>query len=142
MYHSHANEPTQHRAGMLGALIVVDSALGVPRDDHTIFLKTARAPVGAVPVVDINGQSNPDTIVLHAGQPARLRLISLSLLNPNAAVQVTARQDSAAVVVVDSLLVLWRPLAKDGADLPEASRTLRRARQAIAMGETYDFELT
>jgi len=142
IYHTHANEPKQHRAGLLGALIVVDSALGVPRDDHTIFLKTARAGFQATPVFDVNGQTNPDTIVLHAGQPARLRLISLALLNPNVAVQVTARQDSVAVLTMDSLLVQWRPLAKDGADLPEASRAPRRARQTIAMGETYDFELT
>ena len=142
IYHTHANEPVQHRAGLLGALIVVDSALGVPRDDHTIFLKTARTGLDAVPVLDVNGQSNPDTIVLHAGQPARLRLISLALLNPNVAVQVTARQDSVSVLRMDSLLVQWRPLAKDGADLPEASRTPSRARQTMAMGETYDFELT
>jgi len=71
-----------------------------------------------------------------------MRLISLALLNPNVAVQVTARPDSVGVLTMDSLLVQWRPLAKDGADLPEASRAPRRARQTIAMGETYDFELT
>ena len=142
MYHTHANEPKQHRAGLLGALIVVDSTLGVPRDDYTIFIKTARAGLQAVPLFDVNGQTNPDTIVLHVGEPARLRLMSLALLNPNVAVQVTARQDSIGVLTMDSLLVQWRPLAKDGADLPEASRASRRARQTIAMGETYDFELT
>jgi FtsP/CotA-like multicopper oxidase with cupredoxin domain len=142
IYHTHANEPRQHRAGLLGALIVVDSALGTPRDDYTVFLKTARAGLRATPVLDINGQSNPDTIVLHAGRPARLRLISLALVNPNAAVQITARRDSAVVLVADSLLLQWRPLAKDGADLPEAARIPRRARQVIAMGETYDFEFT
>ncbi len=34
----------------------------------------------------------------------------------------------------------WRPLAKDGADLPAAARTLRPAKQMISIGETYDFE--
>jgi FtsP/CotA-like multicopper oxidase with cupredoxin domain len=142
MYHTHANEPLQHRAGLVGALIVVDSALGVPSDDHTIFLKSARAGLQAVPVLDINGQLNPDTIVFHVGRSVRLRLISLALVNPNAAVQLTARQDSLATLVVDSLVLQWRPLAKDGADLPEAGRAPRRARQVIAMGETYDFEFT
>jgi len=42
----------------------------------------------------------------------------------------------------DSLIVQWRPLAKDGADLPEASRFPRLARQIMAMGETYDFLFT
>ena len=36
----------------------------------------------------------------------------------------------------------WRPLAKDGADLPISFRVPRRARQVIGMGEKYDFELT
>jgi manganese oxidase len=140
MYHSHVNEPLQHRAGMLGALIVVDS-LGAPLDDHTFFLKTARARrVGAV--LDVNGQPNPDTVMLRVGQPARLRFLSLALLNPNTAVQVTARSDSAGVVLNDTLIVRWRPIAKDGADLPLASRAPRLARQVMGMGETYDFELT
>ena len=73
---------------------------------------------------------------------ARLRLISLALLNPNVAVQLTARRDSVGVLPMDSLLVQWRPLATDGADLPEASRAPRRTRQTMAMGETYDFEFT
>jgi hypothetical protein len=139
MYHSHVNEPLQHRAGMLGALIVVDS-LGSRGGDHTFFLKTARARrVGAV--LDINGQPNPDTVTLRVGQPTHLRFISLALVNPSAAVQVTSRPDSASVPN-DSLLVQWRPVAKDGADLPLASRAPRPARQVIGMGETYDFELT
>jgi manganese oxidase len=140
MYHSHVNEPVQHRAGMLGALIVVDS-LGAPGDDHTFFLKTARARrVGAV--LDVNGQPNPDTVTLRVGEPARLRFLSLALLNPNTAVQVTARSDSAGVLPNDTLIVQWRPIAKDGADLPPAWRAPRLARQVMGMGETYDFELT
>jgi FtsP/CotA-like multicopper oxidase with cupredoxin domain len=140
MYHTHANEPKQHRAGLVGALIVVDSALGA--DDHTIFLKTARAGLNAEPVLDINGQTNPDTIVLHVGRVARLRFLSLSLLNPSAAVQLTAQQDSMRVLRGDSLIVQWRPIAKDGADLPDEGRLPRLARQIMAMGETYDFLFT
>jgi len=141
MYHSHVNEPVQHRAGLLGALIVVDS-LGVGGADYTFFLKTARAGLDAAPVLDLNGQSNPDTLVLHVGQPARLRFLSLALLNPNAAVQLTARPDSARTVPNDTLLVRWRPIAKDGADLPQTARAPRSARQIVSIGETYDFEFT
>jgi FtsP/CotA-like multicopper oxidase with cupredoxin domain len=142
IYHSHVNEPIQHRAGLLGALIVVDPALGPAGDDQTFFLKSSRAGGRAVPVLDINGQANPDTVVLHVGQPARLRFISLALLNPNARVILTARADSAAALSADSLTVSWRPLAKDGADLPPDARAARPARQIIGMGETYDFEFT
>jgi FtsP/CotA-like multicopper oxidase with cupredoxin domain len=140
IYHSHVNEPVQHRAGMLGALIVVDS-LGAAADDATIFLKSARQ-AGAGAVLDLNGQANPDTITLHVGRPARLRLISLALLNPNAVVILTARPDSATVLRADSLVLQWQPIAKDGADLPPAMRAPRLARQIIGMGETYDFEFT
>jgi len=142
IYHSHVNEPVQHRAGLLGALIVVDQALGAAGDDQTFFLKSSLAGAGAVPVLDINGQADPDTVVLHIGRPARLRFISLALLNPNARVILTARADSAAVLTADSLVVSWRPLAKDGADLPPEARVARSARQIIGMGETYDFEFT
>ena len=143
IYHSHVNEPIQHRAGMLGALIVVDS-LGARGDDATIFLKSARAGVAAQPspVLDLNGQVNPDTITLHVGQLARLRFISLALLNPNAVVILTSRPDSAAALRADSLVLRWTPRAKDGADLPSSMRSARVARQIIGMGETYDFEFT
>ena len=40
----------------------------------------------------------------------------------------------------DTMLVKWRPLAKDGADLPERDRTLRPAQQTVSIGETYDIE--
>jgi FtsP/CotA-like multicopper oxidase with cupredoxin domain len=52
-------------------LIVVDSALGVHATIHDLSQDRPRRAAGR-PVLDINGQSNPDTIVLHAGQPARL----------------------------------------------------------------------
>src|SRR5262249_8567005 len=34
----------------------------------------------------------------------------------------------------------WRPIAKDGADLPAGQREPGPAQLAIAVGETYDFE--
>ena len=119
---------------------MVDPALGASGDDRTFFLKSSRAGARAVPILDINGQADPDTVVLHVGRPARLRFISLALLNPNARVILTARADSAAALTVDSLVASWRPLAKDGADLPPEARVARLARQISGMGETYDFE--
>lgn len=40
------------------------------------------------------------------------------------------------------MVVNWRPVAKDGFDLPGAMQAPRPARQIISMGETYDFEFT
>lgn len=35
----------------------------------------------------------------------------------------------------------WRPLAKDGTDLPVARQVMRAARQPVSIGETADVEL-
>jgi hypothetical protein len=40
------------------------------------------------------------------------------------------------------MIVRWRPLAKDGFDLPAAQQVPRPASQVVSMGETYDFEYT
>ena len=139
MYHSHVNEVRQHSAGLIGPLIVRDSADRTVGDEATFFLKGSRDHSAANPL-EINGTLNPDTVVLHVGKPARLRFISLAIVNPNATVWLTARRDSALTITRDTLVVRWRPVAKDGADLPESARTMRLARQIISMGETYDFE--
>jgi hypothetical protein len=54
----------------------------------------------------------------------------------------TARRDSASTSLADSMVMEWRLVAKDGAELPPAQRLTLPARQLIAMGETYDFEVT
>ena len=141
IYHSHINEPRQQRAGLLGALIVRDAGARPVDAEHTFFLKSSRVR-GAVTPIEIDGQAVPDTVRMRVGRPYRVRLIAVTTLNPNAAVMLTARPDSSFANVPDSLLQQWRPLAKDGADYPEALRIPRRARQVISMGETYDFEFT
>jgi hypothetical protein len=40
----------------------------------------------------------------------------------------------------DSTVVMWRPLSKDGADLPARFRREIPARAPISIGETMDFE--
>lgn len=142
MYHSHVDDVRQQRAGMVGAMIVRDGPAVPLPDEYEIFLKgTTNGAVGASPL-EIGGRGDGDTLVLHAGRPARFRLMSLALVNPNATVFLTARADSAYRIPRDSLLVRWIPVAKDGADLPPSARQPRLARQTISMGETYDFEYT
>jgi manganese oxidase len=140
IYHSHINEVRQHAAGLVGSLIVRDGATS-PENDYTFLLKAPRAAPQNVPL-EINGHVNPDTVVVRAGQPMRLRLISLVSFNPNASFVLTTRPDSSFANTPDSLTVQWRPVAKDGADLPASARTPRPARQIVTMGETYDFEYT
>lgn len=139
IYHSHVNETRQHRAGLVGALIVRDEA---PRDagSEPIFLIKSARGSRQTGVLEVNGQSNPDTVVLRAGQRYRLRFIGMMVGNPNSLVTLTARPDSSLANLRDTLLVRWRPLAKDGAELFEQERGLRPAAQFISIGETYDFE--
>lgn len=141
IYHSHVNEPRQHAAGMLGALIVRDA--GAPADnDHSFLLKANRAnPLGNGPL-EINGMVNPDTIMVPVGRPMRFRFINLSMFHPNARFILTARRDSVFELPADSLQARWLFVAKDGADLPGPQRVTRPARQIVSMGETYDFSYT
>lgn len=139
IYHSHVNEVLQHRAGLLGALIVRDGPPDAAESDHMFFFKTSH--LGGAPAeapATINGQADPDTVVLRAGQPARLRFVHMALGGANAMFLLTARADSAFLLPQDTMVVLWRPVAKDAQDLP--GQPAVAARQNISMGETYDFE--
>lgn len=141
IYHAHVDEVRQHQAGLAGALIVRDPGATRSGDEHVFFLKGSRE-LNAASALDIGGKANPDTVVLHVGRPARLRFISLAIVNPDATVSLTARRDSSFANLRDTMLVQWSPVAKDGADLPAAARDLRLARQIVGMGETYDFAYT
>jgi FtsP/CotA-like multicopper oxidase with cupredoxin domain len=142
IYHSHADEIRQHRAGLVGALIVEDSAAGPRPDDLVFVIKSAReksGPTDSSPL-EINGTIDPDTVLLRAGHRYRLRFIGMQVRFPNATLSLTARPDSSYANVPDSLVVDWRPVAKDGSTIPRGSQKPRRAQQIVSMGETYDFE--
>jgi hypothetical protein len=140
MYHAHVDEVREQLAGLEGALIVsAHSAMRLP-DDHVLFFKgVAGSPVHPL---EVDGRADPDTIVLHAGRPARFRILNLSTFNPAPQVWLTARRDSAAQIKDDSLLERWRVVAKDGFDRPDPKGALQPARRVVATGETYDFEYT
>jgi FtsP/CotA-like multicopper oxidase with cupredoxin domain len=142
IYHSHADEIRQHRAGLVGALIVEDSGADRRPDDLIFVIKSAReksSPTDPSPV-EINGTIDPDTVVLRAGHAYRLRFIGMQVRFPNATLSLTTRPDSSSANLPDSLVVAWRPVAKDGATIPAGSEKPRRAQQIVSMGETYDFE--
>ena len=69
--------------------------------------------------------------MLAAGRTHRFRLLNLGVaLN----VRFQLRQDTTTAE--------WRARAEDGADLAPALRVLQPAAQIVAVGETFDFELT
>ena len=140
LYHSHVAEPRHHRAGLVGALIVRDAPLADRAAEHTFVLKSGRGS-GEDDAREINGQASPDTVVLRTGRTYRFRIANLSIGTPNATVNLTSRPDAAYSGGRDTLLVNWRPVAKDGADLPPGKRTVVSATQVVTIGETYDFEV-
>jgi FtsP/CotA-like multicopper oxidase with cupredoxin domain len=138
MYHAHVDELRQQVAGLEGALVVRDSGTAPSADDHSFFLKGASGDEGFP--IEINGQVNPDTVILHVGRPARVRLMNLSTFNVAPVFSLTTRPDSAFTLARDTMVAEWRALAKDGFDLPAAAQRVRPARQIIGIGETYDFD--
>jgi FtsP/CotA-like multicopper oxidase with cupredoxin domain len=143
MYHAHIDEVREQTAGLQGALIVREPGATASVDEHVFFLKSSRLNLAGNAPVEINGRMHPDTVVLHAGQPARLRLINLMSHHGGAAAsfRLALPDDSTSMRGGETALV-WRPIAKDGFDRPTSARTPRPAQQVVVIGETYDFEFT
>jgi len=145
MYHAHVDEAPEDIAGMEGALVVRDAGASAPAssaiEEHVFFFKgQLRNPEHPL---EIDGQPDPDTVVLHVGRTARLRLLNLaSSSTPAPTFSLTARPDSVPKVGADTMIVRWVPVAKDGFDIPQSRRKSRPAREIVAVGETYDFEYT
>jgi hypothetical protein len=136
IYHTHLHDERQLPLGLYGAMIVVDEEEKFdPATDH-VFVVARKgldpaAPnviVPAIPVV-LNGESSP-RYVWKAGQRHRVRLINIT-------------PDDIVTVGLETAqgLTTWKPVTKDGAPLPQQLRTAAPARQTIAVGETYDFEV-
>jgi FtsP/CotA-like multicopper oxidase with cupredoxin domain len=132
IYHTHADEVRQQHAGLAGALVVSERSR--PRDpahDIPLVLTESRSADGRVTTL-VNGSAAPQALVLRVGTTYRLRLVQMSV----------SRSVLWAELWRDSVRLNWRPVAKDGAELPEAARVSRVARLRFGIGETYDFEFT
>jgi len=136
MYHTHLHDERQLPLGLYGPMIVVDADGDFdPVTDH-VFMIGRRgidpaAPdvlIPATPVV-VNGATAP-RFVWKAGVRHRVRLINITPGDIFSVSLQTAQGPS-----------MWMPVTKDGAPLPAAARVAVPARQTIAVGETYDFEV-
>ena len=136
MYHTHLHDERQLPLGLYGPMIVVDAdEMFDPATDHVLMVSRSgldpAAPnvlIPATPVV-LNGEPAPQ-FVWAAGQRHRVRLINIT---PDDILTVSLHTPQGGVA--------WTPVTKDGAPLPASLRTPVPARQTIAVGETYDFEL-
>jgi len=132
IYHTHVDETTQQLAGLAGPLIVLEPGRTLdPTTDHSIMITTPPVWEDELRSVLLNGSAAPAPLTLRAGVAQRLRLINMTTRRPGVRVELWR----------DTALLLWRPLAKDGADLPASRRVGRPARSPITIGETMDYEL-
>ena len=131
MYHTHMDEGEQLSSGMYGPLIVLEPG---QRYDPTVDLTfiAGNAVVRDSIKIALNGRAEPPLLTLRSGTRYRLRFMNIHSAG-------AGRVDLRA----DSLHLTWRPLAKDGADLPEKFKTPRPSWfRLFGVGETYDFEWT
>jgi len=139
MYHAHVDEVREQLAGLEGALIVREPGVAASSDEHVFFFK--ELSTSRVKQFETNGQANPDTVVLHAGVAARLRILNLNT-NFFAPIFALAPAGARAPSLDADSVVAWQLVAKDGFDLPPSAQRLRPARQVAGIGETYDFAYT
>jgi FtsP/CotA-like multicopper oxidase with cupredoxin domain len=135
IYHTHLHDYRQLSAGLYGPVIVLKPGETFdPTLDHVVVLgRSGLVSEGPSILTEpdsvvINGQRSP-RLVWKAGARHRVRLINIS---PDDIFSVSLQ-------TVDGPL-MWTPIAKDGTPLPPQASGVP-ARQTIAVGETYDFEL-
>ena len=130
IYHTHIDDIKQLSSGLYGPLIVLPPGQSFdPETDRVLII--SRAGPGETPIW-LNGSLSPDIGSLKAGQKYRLRIINIVPENPPISVGLDLGDRPAS----------WRPVAKDGAELPAGQRELCPAQLTIGVGETYDFEFT
>lgn len=128
IYHTHMDDLKQLSSGLYGPLIVLPPGEKFdPETDRVLVL--SKAGPGDTPVW-LNGSESPSLGAFRKGQTYRLRIINILPDNPPVELSLAA----------DGAPVQWRPVAKDGADLPPGHRAPCSAQLTLSIGETYDFE--
>jgi manganese oxidase len=137
MYHSHFNEATQIGSGAYAPIIVLNKGEKFDAErDRFLFISDGGAPgnviAGPPPPVLLNGKSLPDPIELKAGTTYRFRLFNLK------------NDDIEQIALLDETdkPIMWKAVAKDGADLPPSQSTMQPATLLFGSGEIYDFLYT
>ncbi len=132
IYHTHVDEVRQQRAGLSGALVIVDDPATYDPTTDLVMLITAPRLTAQNNVVLLNGTPTPAPLEMRAGARHRLRFINVH----------TARPSMIMRILRDSIVMTWRSVAKDGMPLPNDQVEVRRSRVQMGNGETYDFEFT
>lgn len=129
IYHTHMNDLSQLTSGLYGPIIVLPPGETFQPETDKVFI-ISRNGMRKDGALLLNGATGPGPLRWIAGQQYRLRFINISANN---SVTVTLTQDGTPV--------MWKSLAKDGADLPAAQALTGPASLLISPGETYDFQI-
>lgn len=148
-YYSLVMPQRQWRAGLVGAVVVIDkppATLPTNRVARAAIEAARYDPAREIPVVVsspsdstdeeravlINGTLVPQPLMLKRATAYRLRLVNVT----------SGRSNLRFELLQDTTAMTWRPLAKDGFDLPAVGRGIRMARQPLSIAETMEFEWT
>jgi len=130
IYHTHWHNFLQLTGGLYGPLIVLRPGQTFdPETDKTMTISLGGAFDLKSPIL-LNGSAQPEPLRLKVGVKYRFRFINISANGNGYQVSLLAGASP----------VRWRPVAKDGADMPPAQMVEEEARQVVGVGETYDFE--
>ena len=126
IYHTHLHDVTQLTGGLYGPIVVLPPGQPWdPRRDHVIVLGWD-GPTD-LPFLLVNGTRTGPALAIEAGVEQRFRLVNIG----------PARRYPFALHR-DSILMTWRPVGRDGADLPPALTNPGPARQVLDVGSTCD----
>ncbi|HUG39587.1 MAG TPA: multicopper oxidase domain-containing protein [Longimicrobiales bacterium] len=127
IYHIHGEAGHELTQGLYGPFLVLPEGEASDHERDRVFVLAARGAERDAPPV-VNGREAPPPERFTPDQMYRLRFIHIS---PDAF-------SKRVRLLRDGEPVEWRPLAKDGADLPEAARAPLPAVVELGVGETFD----
>ena len=133
IYHSHWHEQRQLGEGLTGPLIVLEPGAKFNPATDKIFLFSRDGVESNEPLL-MNGSPQPAPVTLTAGTTYRLRFINITPVDSDL---------TYSIVDASGAPVSWRPIAKDGQDLPAEQSLVKEASgDSITVGETRDYQFT
>ncbi len=130
IYHTHLHDVTQLTGGLYGPIVVLPPGVAWdPRRDH-VFVLGWDGPTDP-PFLLVNGTRSGAPLEMAAGIEQRLRFVNIG---PARMYPFALRRGTA--------LGTWRPVGRDGADLPPALTTAQPARKVLDVGTTFDVHWT
>ncbi len=133
IYHTHVDELRQQPAGLAGPLVVLEPGVRYdPVTDLTVLISSPSDSAQEAHAVLLNGSLAAAPLELRSGVAHRLRMINITIARPGMRMELRR----------DSVVGVWRVIAKDGAELAAGRQVTTPARQPISIGETVDVEVT